>query len=214
MKKEALKAYGLRTLFVALFYSMLSCSSSKTNYDQGYAEAWKKVLKSQAWKDALANDESPSSIETTAFYSSTEDSGIIYEENTTRLVADIAFGDKYDFLVSRAYIKIIAEAEKADTRLEKEYIIRNAVGLRTEKKEDKKFKQDLELVNRRYHAHRKMLDGLKSWNIFSEYGTDDLDFFKAENQKNVLKMVQNGKSDSAIINYLIYKLADLYHFEG
>ncbi|MGI9553064.1 MAG: hypothetical protein ACR2MT_17795, partial [Aurantibacter sp.] len=82
------------------------------------------------------------------------------------------------------------------------------------KKRSKEFNQKLELVNKRYRAHRKMLEGLKSWNIFSEYGTNDLDFFKAENEETVKKMVKSGKSDLVIINYLIYKLADLYHFES
>jgi hypothetical protein len=59
-----------------------------------------------------------------------------------------------------------------------------------------------------------MLEGLKSWNIMSVYGTDDLDFFKAENKGKVAEMIAAGRSQDFILNYLIYKLADLYHFEN
>jgi hypothetical protein len=58
-----------------------------------------------------------------------------------------------------------------------------------------------------------MLGGLKSWNIFSENKSGDLDYFKAENREAVSKMKADGEGNTQIVNYLIYKLADLYHLE-
>ena len=46
-----------------------------------------------------------------------------------------------------------------------------------ENRNNKDYKKNLELARKRYIAHREILDGLKSWNAFSEYGSDDLDFF-------------------------------------
>ena len=58
-----------------------------------------------------------------------------------------------------------------------------------------------------------MLEGLKSWNAFSEYGSDDLDFFKQEQLEKAYLMFSKGSSDTEIINFLVNKLADLYLFE-
>jgi len=185
------------------------CSAQGSSYIDNYAEAWQVVLNSQAWKDALNGN---------ALYATTEyeyeDLGKRGEASFLIVEKKKTFDIKYNALVRRAYLKLIAEAEKADTRLEKEYILRNASALKKGKKRTKTFEQKLELVNKRFHSHRKMLLGLKSWNIFSEYGTNDLDFFKAENELAVQEMLRNGKSESSIVGFLIYKLADLYHFES
>ncbi|MGB3142623.1 MAG: hypothetical protein WBB24_00815, partial [Maribacter sp.] len=61
--------------------------------------------------------------------------------------------------------------------------------------------------------HKAMLSGLKSWNIFSENRSGDLKYFKAENEIAVQKMMKKGENDTQMVNYLIYKLADLYHVE-
>jgi len=212
MKKTS-KAFGLKTLLLLSFIVTGSCWAQDASTDR-YAEAWQEVLKSQAWKDALANEVTYAESEDSSSSDSSENLAPEEDYESKNTDSNPNFDSKYEFLVRRAYLRIIAEAEKADTRLEKEYILRNAVALKKGKNRSREFEQKLELVNKRYHAHRKMLEGLKSWNIFSEYGTNDLDFFMAENQGAVQEMLQKGKKEATIINYLIYKLADLYHFAG
>ncbi|WP_238934451.1 hypothetical protein [Aurantibacter crassamenti] len=203
----------LRLCVVLLFVLLLSsCSVTKPSSDAMYAEAWQKVLKSQAWKDALITETSEPEIESQEFYASNDDEMIIDDSYLKKSEVVPRFDIKYDKLVRTAYVRIIAQAEEADAQIEKEYILRNAVALDADKKKSQDFNQKLKQVNQRYHSHRKMLEGLKSWNIFSRYGTDDLEFFKDENQVEVQGMLQQGKGEAAVINFLIYKLADLYHF--
>lgn len=132
-----------------------------------------------------------------------ENDSLSNEKNST-------FTKKYNSLVSRAYFKIIVEAERADIRLGKEYkhMYRayEANTLNPDSKE--KFVKTYE----KFLAHRRMLKGLKSWRIFSEYRTGDLEYFKAENYDELLSMHKNGSNDYAMIKVLMYKLADLYHF--
>jgi hypothetical protein len=40
-----------------------------------------------------------------------------------------------------------------------------------------------------------------------------LDYFKAENRNAVTKMKRQGETNAQIVNFLIYKMADLYHLE-
>ena len=82
-----------------------------------------------------------------------------------------------------------------------------------EYRNSKDYKKNVELARKRYIAHREILDGLKSWNAFSEYGSDDLEFFKEEQADAAYKMFLNGESEENIIDFLIYKLADLYQYE-
>lgn len=198
-------------LFLLLVF-LVGCSGSKSTSEVRYEKAWKELLKSQAWKDALRKDSNPV-VESNDFYASTDETDIVAGPAADNRMYSDGFADKYDFLVHRAYAKIIAEAELADNRLEREYLDWNAKTEMAEVQKDKTFRQKLEAVNNRYQAHRKMLEGLKSWNIFSEYGTDDLDFFKAEHSKEVRQMLQNGHGEGNVVGFLVYKLADLYHFE-
>ena len=211
MKKSA-QALGPIAACLA-FLVLTGCSAQMASSQDQYEEAWQKVLNSQAWKDALKGNESDIYSGKKEFHTGTEVIEESKDEKTRKTDRESDFEARYDVLVRRAYLKIIAEAEKADSRLEREYIIRNAQALKRETRGAKTFDQELELVNKRYQAHRKMLNGLKSWKIFSEYGTDDLDFFKAEHKEAVRKMLLNGKDEKAIVNFLIYRLADLYHFE-
>ena len=59
------------------------------------------------------------------------------------------------------------------------------------------------IVKLEYEAHWKMLEGLKSWNAFSEYESDDLDFFKQEQLEKAYLMFGKGSSDTEIINFLV-----------
>ena len=200
-----------------LIFLLCNCSSLRPTSNVNYAEAWQKVLNSKAWQDALIVEESPAPVVPEEdFYVSNEAIVLADDFGITkgRTLKEPSFEAKYDLLVKRAYVKIIAQATKANDRLEREYILRNASALKKGENRSEEFNRKLELINTRYYAHREMLEGLKSWNIFSEYGTDDLAFFKTEQKEVVKDMILNGKGEAYIINYLIYKLADLYHFEG
>ena len=204
--KEQIKILGITLLMLVL---LGSCSISKTNYARKYAEAWKEVLKSEAWKNSLVveNDQNMN------LYSSNEDIILAESAKTAIMEMDGSFLIKYNSLVSRAYVKIISEAEHANGRLKKEFERWNLkkIDPLINKKGD--FKKEYNHIIERYEAHKKMLDGLKSWDVFDEFGTADLEYFKNENSKNVHLMMQDAKSDFAIIGYLVYKLADLYHFD-
>ena len=147
------------------------------------------------------------------YYSSTEDSGILEGDSFLETAKYTAFEEKYNSLISRAYFKIISEAEEADYRIHQEYLTLNAQKGEMGNRNNKSFRNKLELARKRYIAHREILEGLKSWNAFSEYGSDDLEFFKEEQAGSAFGMFLNGESDEDIINFLIYKLADLYHYE-
>ena len=174
---------------------------------------WKEMIKSQAWKNSLEEGVAAVPNENTEVYYKASGPNLSTAEVSGLPVSEDEFEKKYHSLVSRAYYQIIAEAEKADKRLKAEYS-----RLRQEKrlhdgKQSKLYDANLALIDKRYKAHTEMLEGLKSGNIFSEFRSGDLDFFKADNQEAVFQMYDKGRSDESIINFLIFKLADLYHFE-
>ena len=190
-----------------------SCSTSQTNFKREYRKIWKETIKSEAWNRSLKKDEFLLANDPKEYYSSTEDPGILEGENFTEAITNASFEEKYNSLISRAYFKIISEAEEADYRIHQEYLKLNAQKEEIGNRNNKSFRNRLELAKRRYIAHREILEGLKSWNAFSEYGSDDLEFFKEEQAGSAFGMYLNGESDEDIINFLIYKLADLYHYE-
>ncbi len=199
--------------FLLLLFLVESCTSSQTNFKREYRKIWKETVKSEAWNRSLEKDEFLASNDTKEYYSSTEDTGILEGDSFLETVKYTAFEEKYNSLISRAYFKIIAEAEAADYRIQQDYLRLNSQKGEIGNRNDKSFRNNLELARRRYIAHREILEGLKSWNAFSEYGSDDLEFFKEEQAGSAFKLYLNGESDEDIINFLIYKLADLYHFE-
>ncbi len=191
-----------------LFSSFTSCSTSKSRYQKEYAKIWKEMIKSDAWKNALVTPNVIQNQEQND-YASIEDDVVLANETSSnvKLVSD--FENKYSSLVSRAYFKIIAEAENADVRIKANMEYWNAKG--NTENPDKTLKRNVFLAKQKYEAHSEMLKGLKSWNIFSEERTADLDAFKAENEVEIHGMYTKGDTDRAMINLLVYKLADLYH---
>jgi len=206
MKIEGAFFFKVSILTVVLLAS--GCVSKKTGYHKEYNKVWTAMIKSQAWKDAIAKpDES--------ILASNEDALEYLNENTARKttssIAKDGFETAYNQWVSRAYFKIISQAENADQRLTQQYKSFLSKEQDESQWKDKTFKNDLALATKQYKAHRAMLEGLKSWNIFSENRTGDLEFFKDENTTMVHQMVQENKSEEQIIGFLVYKLADLYH---
>jgi hypothetical protein len=201
--KKFIEQFSLPQYQIILLVVFLTgCGASQTNYQREYAKVWKEHIKSQAWKESLIASNSDASTE---LYVSNDNIVTLAEEESIVL----GFEDKYQSLVSKAYFKIITEAEKADITVTAEY--QKMQNEQSTLREDKK--RTLE-ITKRYQAHKAMLSGLKSWNIFSENRSGDLEYFKAENEAEIQKMLQSGENDNQIVNYLIYKLADLYHVEG
>jgi len=201
---------------VVLIALAVGCATPKPNYDKEYSKVWATMIKSKAWEDALSSKTNNHTIANPSeedFYSSTSDAIILEDNSIKKLGGNTIFSKKYETLVAKAYYKIIIEAEDADKRLTQQYEQFKAENSNPVKLKDRQFKKDLETVTEQYHAHKKMLEGLKSWNIFSENRTGDLAFFKEENNATVRQMFQEGKTETQIIGFLVYKLADLYHFE-
>jgi hypothetical protein len=180
---------------------LVGCGASQTHYQREYAKVWKELIKSQAWQESL-------------LASNTENTEELYTSNDNEVLLandakiEAGFEDRYQALVSKAYFKIITEAEKADARISADYKLLqdDELSISISKKQEHE-------ITKKYEAHKAMLSGLKSWNIFSEDRSGDLDYFKIENEGAILRMIQSGDADHQMVNYLIYKLADLYHVE-
>ena len=200
MKKLIRRITSATFLAVIGIVFLNSCGLTKTHYQREYARVWKEHIKSEAWKQSLIADNSYTKED---LYASTEE--VALADDTM----ESGFYAKYESLVSRAYFKIITEAEKADAQITADYKLLND-GESIEKVDKKK----VQAITNRFEAHKAMLSGLKSWNIFSDDRSGDLDYFKDENKIEIQKMISAGESDNQIVNYLIYKLADLYHIEG
>jgi hypothetical protein len=185
---------------------MSSCTVHQTKYQQEYNKIWKKMIQSQAWKESLKSN--PQQEDSTITLYASLDDEVLANSNANNLLIDNDFEKQYESLVARAYFKIITEAEKFDARISAEYHL-----LEDNLVEDNISKRQKEEIKKKYKAHKAMLAGLKSWNIFSEDRSGDLMYFKAENKGDVLNMLNNGDDKNQIVNFLIYKLADLYHVE-
>ena len=192
--------YGLicACLMVA---GLAGCGSS---HNARYEAQWKEIVKSEAWKSSL--DETRDD----PFIATKNETGIV--ASSLELKAD-PFNHKYRSLVSRAYFKIISEAEAADIRIKADYDRFLTENPDFATSTDENVRQIVLLYRKKYSAHKTMLDGLRSWDAFDEYGSDDLDFFLQEHQEVARAMHANGLSDKEIVDYLVYKLADLYHLD-
>ena len=124
-----------------------------------------------------------------------------------------SFESKYDSWVNRAYFKIITEAEAADKNIKAEYERFIAENPDAATSTDDNVIKIMQLYQRKYESHKSMLEGLKSWQAFEAYGSDDLKFFKEENREVVMAMYKDRQKEENIIDFLVYKLADLYHLE-
>ncbi|WP_297691160.1 hypothetical protein [uncultured Eudoraea sp.] len=143
-------------------------------------------------------------------YASTEQRILETMSPTARERAGL-FVKLYNAYVSRAYYSLLKEAKKADQYLLEEY---NYLLKSSKNRPDREaYNKELALAKLTYEAHWNMLEVLKSWNAFSAYGSDDLDLFKKEQIKNAYLMFRKGSSDSEIIDFLVYRLADLYYVQ-
>ncbi len=213
MRKAGVHIVAQVFSFLLLVFLAEGCTSSQANFKREYRKIWKETIKSEAWNRSLQKDEFLLANDSKEYYSSTEDNLILEGDNFYKNTTYAAFEEKYTSLISRAYFKIITEAEEADYRIQQDYLRLNSQRAEMDNRSNKNYRNNLELARRRYIAHREILEGLKSWNAFSDYGSDDLEFFKEEQADTAYRMFLNGESDENIIDFLIYKLADLYQYE-
>lgn len=202
-----------RMLVIFLLATLpMGCATSK-DYERAYRRAWRKIVNSQAWQDALVSNYGEGNRRADVYYPLPS----VYDNTELRTFAeeniDAEFLETYQSLVFRAYFRTITEAEKADARIYEAYSRLRAQRNLKENRRDTAFMKSLEFAKNRYQSHREMLEGLKSWKAFNEYGTDDLDFFLKEHLNPAYAMHRQGKGQEAILTYLVYRLADLYHFE-
>ncbi|MDC6387940.1 hypothetical protein PP182_04570 [Maribacter sp. PR1] len=193
------RSFLVTLLLVCLFSS---CAVNQTKYQRRYNEVWREMIQSQAWKESLKQN---NEVADTGLYASTEDE-VLLDSETNSYKKNLAFEQTYQTLVSRAYFKIITEAEKLDARITAEY-------KQIQNHPENFSKKEREEMERKFKAHRAMLSGLRSWNVFSEDRSGDLDYFKKENRGAIQKMMDDNQGSDQMINFLIYKLADLYHVE-
>lgn len=128
---------------------------------------------------------------------------------TSTSTESLKFTKKFNSLVSRAYFKLLVEAERADIRLVNEY--KRLYAKNGAKMDNLAIQQEFTLVYKRFLTHRRMLSGLKSWRVFSEDRTGDLEYFKKEYREAVYTMYRDKASDETMVAFLMYRLADLYH---
>lgn len=184
---------------------MASCGSSKS-YKAKYETAWQEVVESEAWQSSLNPDPS---VDLYAQGNETDEQWLTGNDRGS--VANRGFESKYNSWVNRAYFKIISEAEAADKNIKAEYERFIAENPDATTSTDDQVVKIVELYQRKYKSHKSMLEGLKSWQAFETYGSDDLKFFKEENREVVWAMYNDRQKEENIIDFLVYKLADLYH---
>jgi len=138
---------------------------------------------------------------------------IVLEPSFTPATANSLFEKKYHFWVARAYFKLLAEAQKSERELKlqaERYTFENE---KFNREGNLTFQRKLSLAHKKYKAHSAMLSGLKSWNLFSDNRTGDMFYFMEENEDRMFQMFKKNHKEDKMVKYLIYRLADLYHFE-
>jgi len=180
-----------------------ACSPLQTD-SESYGEAWKEVLESRRWETSLNEPPNPSA-ESASYFALPEFSP------TTNTQASEDFLQRYPVLVSRAYFSLISEAMEADQDVARSYQELYRESRMPEYQGNARKQQEFETAQRRYLAHREMLNGLRSWNAFNRYGSDDLDFFLQEEFEVTYAKFQRGVQEDALVEYLMRRLADLYH---
>ena len=148
-------------------------------------------------------------------YASTEESHVLILEPSYRTSrSNLSFEKRYHYLVARAYFKLLSEAQKSERKLRTEYERYEMKNEKLNGRQKNILQNKLSQAESKYQAHREMLTGLRSWNLFSENRTGDMFYFMAENEERIYKMYEGKLAEDKMVTYLIYKLADLYHLEG
>ena len=183
------------------------CKSAQSTNDR-YEAAWEKIVSSEEWESSLHQSEV---LQLSA--ESNQNDNWLSSDPVVEKTKD-PFNSRYDSWVNQAYFKIISEAEAADARIKSEWDRFIAENPEAATSSDENVRKIMALYKKKYKSHKIMLEGLKSWNSFDNYGSDDLVFFKEEYENIVQAMYRDGRPEKDIVGYLVYKLADLYHLDN
>ena len=207
IKKELRIFSGILLLLFTISYA--AGTNAKQYTQQDYQSNLQETTQT-AVRTNLVNGTTSDKRPVEVLYASAEQGILATMSPTARERAGL-FVQLYNAYVSRAYYSLLSEAQKADLQLLEEY---NYLLKSSKNRPDRAaYDKELALAKLMYEAHWNMLEGLKSWKAFSAYGSDDLDFFKKEHLKNAYLMFRKGSSDSEIIDFLVYRLADLYYVQ-
>lgn len=124
------------------------------------------------------------------------------------------FLDTYNDLAFKSLKKLYREAVVLDYKVEKEYTVLQAK-VNSSKNPSKKDLKDLGVKEKRYKAHQWMMQRLlvlSFEDILNDKGI--LKTFKNKQISKVFSMLENGKTDTEVQNYLEVQFADLYHKQG
>ena len=194
------RLYGFMAVLGLLFGA---CSSVQPG-TESYTHAWEEVVDSERWETAL-NEPPRAPAENPTYFAVPE-----YDpRETTEASPD--FVQRYPVLVSRAYFRLISEAMEADKEVARSYQELYRESRSIEEQNNIRLQKEFETSQKRFLAHREMLNGLRSWNAFNRYGSDDLDFFLKEEFEPVYEKYNRGVKEDDLVDYLMRRLADLYH---
>jgi hypothetical protein len=98
----------------------IGCSASK-NYEMAYRRAWRKIVNSQAWQDALVSNYIEGPLQADVSHPLPSGYNTVELQAFTKGKIDESFLNTYRSLIFRAYFRTIAEAEKADARIYRAY---------------------------------------------------------------------------------------------
>jgi hypothetical protein len=169
-----------------------------------YVDAWEEVVESSRWQASL--EEPPGTPSGTPSYFALPE---FSPQEATQ--ASPEFIQRYPVLVSRAYFRLISEAMEVDQEVARSYSELYREARSPENQDSERLQEEFRTAERRFIAHREMLEGLRSWNAFSRYGSDDLDFFLQEEFDPTYQKYERGVKEDDLVDYLMRRLADLYH---
>jgi hypothetical protein len=193
--------------FGLLIVILASGCSSLSGKNDPYAAAWSKVVGTPEWNESLNKRVSQSIEKRPEFFALPEVS------DADGKGVDSVFMAKYPNWVSRAYFKLIAEATEADDKIRDEYQAIFLEAKRDANRNNKVIQEESERAQKRFTAHRQMLEGLVSWRAFHEHGSNDLDYFLKEQLPESFAKYRQGQNEDQIVTFLMNRLADLYHQE-
>ena len=190
---------------IGIATAFLSACTALQQAPDPYGDAWEQVVQSGQWASALEPSPAVPAVERERHYAIPSYSPL------EPALATPEFIGQYPAMVSRAYFRLIGEALEADRRVAKTYQDLFRKTQLAADRQDPGLQAEFDLAKRRYEAHREMLEGLRSWKAFNEFGSDALDFFMQEQLPGSFEMFRRGVREDKIIDHLMRELADLYH---
>ncbi len=123
------------------------------------------------------------------------------------------FNDQYNVLLFQSYNKLLFEAENVNSKLKAEHLNLHAKINSTTNPNPLDLKH-VEVVDKKYYAHKKMITALKSWDLDLKKVEDaqgDFKIIKDQYKLKAFEMAEAGTPENEIIEYLEIRIADYYH---